>query len=213
MARLLVNDEVQNGENTHETLAQVLDWADRFLAGRGLLVTAVRLDGVDEPSFRQLARPDRKLGAEAVIEIAAATPAGLVAESLEGALSGLAGLCAHTLDVACRYRASRLAHASSGLSELTHGLGTLVALIEAFTGAVGITLDKGTRDGRPALEVIEDLGPPLAELTEAETKQDWVTVADILEFGLEPAIRRVAPLFTELATVVVARQAGPAPSH
>lgn len=213
MVRLLVNDELQNGEITHETLAQVLDWADRFLADRGLLVTAVRLDGVDEPSFRQPSGADRKLGAEAVIEIDAATPARLVAESLDEALSGLAGLGAHTLDVARRYRASRLAHANSGLSELTHGLGTLVALIEAFTGSVGLAFDQVTRDGGPAVDVIDDLGPPLAELTEAETNQDWATVADVLEFGLEPAIRRVAPFFTELATVVVARQAGLAPSH
>jgi hypothetical protein len=211
MARLLVNDEPQTAGNAQETWGDLLAWVDRYSADRGLLVTAVRLDGVDEPSFRERGLSDRTLAAVGVIEIDVATPASLVAESLDEALSGVAGLRTHALDVARRFRDSQLAFANTGLAELTQGLGTLVTLVDAVSGAMGIAIDRVTLDGRAAFSVIDDLGQPLVALTEAQTQRDWVTMADILEFDLEPAISRVAPLFAALAAV--AEQAGSVSTH
>lgn len=211
MARLLVNDEPQSVGNVHETWGDLLAWADRFSAERGLVVTAVRLDGVGEPSFRCSRLSDRTLEGVAVVEIDAATPASVAAESLKEALAGVAGLRSHALDVARRFRGSKLAFAHTGLAELTQGLGTLVTLVDAFSGAMGRAIDRVTLDGRPAFSLIDDLGQPLVELTEAQHQQDWVTVADILEFDLEPAISHVAPLFTALAAV--AEQAGSVSIH
>ena len=207
MARLLVNDQPQIVENAPETWGELLAWADSFSGARGWLVTAVRLDGVDQPSFREQESGDRTPGAVAMIEIDAATPASLLASSLDEALSGVAGLRTHALDVTRRFRGSKLDFAKTGLAELTQGLGTLVTLVDAVSGVMGVAIDRVTLDGRPAGSLIEDLGPPLVELTEAQRQQDWMTVADILEFDLEPAISRVAPLFTALAAV--AGQAGP----
>lgn len=211
MARLLVNDEPQIVENAHETWGELLAWADQFSADRGLLVTAVRLDGVDEPSLREPGLSDRTLRGVAVIEIDAATPASLVAESLDGALSGVAGLRTHAREVACRFRGSKLAFANAGLAELTQGLGTLVTLVDAVSAAMGITIERVMVDGRAAVSLIEELGQPLAELTEAQQQPDWMAMADILEFDLEPAISRLAPLFTALAAV--AERAGPVATH
>jgi hypothetical protein len=211
MARLLLNGEAQTLEIARKTWGELLVWADRTAADRGLLVTAVRLDGVDEPSFREPHQAPRSLEAVALVEIDAASPASLVAESLDEALAGLEGLRAHTSDVARRFRGNRLAQANTGLAELTQGLGTLVSLVETVSGAMGIPIDKVVIDGRPAFALIEDLGQPLTELTDAQQHQDWVTVADILEFDLEPAISRVAPLFAALATV--AQQAHPLSTH
>jgi len=198
-------------EIPYKSWEELLAWADRTSADLGLLVTAVRLDGVDEPSFREPGVAARPLETVDVIEIDAATPASLVAESLDDALAGLEGLRTHATDVARRFRGNRLAQANAGLAELTQGLGTLVTLVEAVSGAMGIPIDTVVLDGRPAFAVIEDLGQPLTELTDAQQQQDWVTVADILEFDLEPAISRVAPLFSALASV--AQQAHPQSTH
>ena len=206
MARLQVNDELQTMEHPYETWGDLLAWADSISAERGLMVTAVRLNGVDEPSFRQPELSARRLGASDLMEIVATTPAKLVADSLEAARAGLTGLRTHALEVARRFRDSRVAHANARLAELVHGLGTLVTLVEAVSGAMGIAIESLTLDGRPAVGLIEDLAQPLAELTEAQTQQDWVTLADILEFDLEPAVARVAPLFAALGAL--AQQAG-----
>ena len=49
-------------------------------------------------------------------------------------------------------------------------------------------------------EQIGTLAGVLDTLISAQASEDWVTVADILEYDLEPAIRRWAALLEELTT-------------
>jgi hypothetical protein len=201
MARILVNNEAHTIEIDVNTWGDLLAWADRTSAAQGRLVTAVRLDGVDEPSFRDAALAARALDEVATVEFDVASPASLVAESVDEALSGLDGLRQHALDVARRFRGTRVVFANQGLAELIQGLRTLVSLVDALGGAMGLPIETLTFDGRPALALIEDLGEPLASLGEAQAREDWVTVADILEFDVEPALARCHPFFTALATL------------
>jgi hypothetical protein len=53
------------------------------------------------------------------------------------------------------------------------------------------------------------LAEPLTPLAEAQRACDWVTVADILEFDLEPALAQCEPFFRALAEV--AKRAGHRP--
>lgn len=201
MARVLVNNEATTVENGLKTLGELLDWADRCSAGRGQLVTAVRLDGVDEPSFRDETLAGTPLETVATVEFDAVDPAALVAESVSEAREGLTGLREHTLDVARRFRGTRVANANQGLAELTQGLGTLVSLVDALGGALGISLEKLTANGRPVVGLIDDLAQPLVAIGQAQAQEDWVTVADILEFDLEPALAGCEPLFDALSTL------------
>ena len=207
MARVLVNNETTTVENSLKTLGELLDWADRASAGRGQLVTAVRLDGVDEPSFRDETQAGRPLETVATVEFDAVEPAALVAQSVEDAREGLAGLRQHTLDVARRFRGTRVANANQGLAELTQGLGTLVSLVDTLGGALGISLETLTANGRPVVAVIDDLAQPLVAIGQAQAQEDWITVADILEFDLEPALACCESLFDALSTLT--RQAHP----
>jgi hypothetical protein len=201
MARVLVNNEAATVENGLKTLGDLLDWADRASAGRGQLVTAIRLDGVDEPSFREESLAARRLDDVATIEVDAVAPAALVAESVDEAREGLTGLRHHTLEVARRFRGTRVANANQGLAELTQGLGTLVSLVEALGGALGIPLETLSADDRSVVALIDDMAQPLVAIAEAQGQEDWVTVADILEFDLEPALSRCEPLFDTLSSL------------
>jgi len=208
MARILVNNEATAVENGLNTWGELLDWADRASAGRGQLVTAARLDGVDEPSFRDPAFAATPLELIATIEFDAIAPAALVAASVDEARVGLAGLRQHTLEVARRFRGTRVGNANQGLAELTQGLGTLVSLIDTLGGALGIRIETLAVNGRPVVVLIDDLGPPLVAIAAAQAQEDWVTVADILEFDLEPLLAQCDPLFDALLAVTQAQ-----PSH
>jgi len=201
MARVLVNNEAATIEIGLKTLGDLLTWADRASADRGQLVTAIRLDGVDEPSFRDAAMAQTPLDDVATIEVEAVAPADLVAESVSEAREGLNGLRQHTLDVARRFRGTRVVNANEGLATLTQGLGTLVALLEALGGAIGISLGALSVKDRPIVSLIDDLAQPLVAIGEAQAQEDWVTVADVLEFDLEPALGRCEPLFDALTSL------------
>jgi hypothetical protein len=206
MPRVLVNNEPQDIHEGLKTWGQLLAWVDHQVAAGGQLVTAARLDGVDEPSFRDPTQAVRSLSDWAVVEVDVATPASLVTESLQEALDGLASLRQYAVTVAHRFRGTDLGLANRGLGELSQGLQTLVGLIEALGGAIGVGLEQFEWQGRPTSMLLQELGQPLTPLAEAQRASDWVTVADILEFDLEPALAQCEPFFRALADM--AKQAG-----
>ena len=201
MARVLVNNEAAAVESGLKTWGELVAWADRASAGRGQLVTAARLDGVDEPSFREPGLAARPLDTVATVEFDVASPADLVEESLAEGRDGLNGLRSHIREVAGRFRGTRIPFANQGLAELTQGLATLVSLIEAVTNALGMPLDSITVDGTPIVAVIDGMTDPLVALGQAQSQEDWVTVADVLEFDLEPALARCEPFFEAVAAL------------
>jgi hypothetical protein len=206
MPRVLVNNEPQDLDAGLKTWGELLAWVDHRVAAGGQLVTGARLDGVDEPSFRDPSHAVRSLNDWAVVEVDVATPASLVTESLQEALDGLASLRQYTVMVAQRFRGTDLGLANRGLGELSQGLQTLIGLIEALGSAIGVGIEQFEWEGRPALGLLQSLAEPLTPLAEAQLASDWVTVADILEFDLEPALAQCEPFFRALAEV--ARQAG-----
>ena len=209
MPRVLVNNEPQDVDERLKTWGELLAWVDHQVAGGGQLVTAARLDGVDEPSFRDPSQATRPLTEWAVVEVDVATPASLVTESLQEALDGLASLRQYAVTVADRFRGTDLGSANRGLGELSQGLQTLVGLIEALGGAIGVGLDTFQWEGRPRSGLLQEIAQPLTPLAEAQLAGDWVTVADILEFDLEPALAQCEPFFRALAAM--ASQAGRRP--
>lgn len=209
MPRVLVNNEPQDVDEGLKTWGELLAWVDHRVAAGGQLVTAARLDGVDEPSFRDPGHAIRSLSDWAVVEVDVATPASLVTDSLQEALDGLASLRQYTVTVAQRFRGTDLGLANRGLSELSQGLQTLIGLIEALGTAIGVGVDRFDWEGRPAGGLLSSLAEPLTPLAEAQRACDWVTVADILEFDLEPALAQCEPFFRALAEV--AKPAGHRP--
>jgi hypothetical protein len=209
MTRVLVNNEPQNVDTGLKTWGELLAWVDGRWAGEGQLVTAARLDGVDEPSFRDPAQSARALSEWAVVEVEVATPASLVSESLQEALDGLRSLRQYAVAVGHRFRGTDMALANRGLGELSQGLQTLVGLIDALGSAIGVRLDALEWEGRSTSALLDDLGETLGNLGAAQAAEDWVTVADILEFDLEPALAQCEPFFRALSEL--AQQAGQRP--
>ncbi|HEY8536461.1 MAG TPA: hypothetical protein VIL25_08420, partial [Vicinamibacterales bacterium] len=154
MTRVLVNSQPRDPEPGLKTLGDLLAWADRTSASDGAVVTAVRLDGVEEPSFRDDAFAARPLDGIAVVEMEVATPASLVAASLDEAIRGLTGLRRHTVEIAQRFRRADAVHANEGLAELTGGLRTLVSLLDALGTAMGVPLERTACNGQTAGEVL-----------------------------------------------------------
>ena len=53
--------------------------------------------------------------------------------------------------------------------------------------------------GKSVYQVVHELVGVLDALLSAQASEDWVTVADILEYDLEPAIHRWAAVLTQTA--------------
>ncbi len=190
MARILVNDVAQGGEKTARTWGELLQLLDRDLGEQGHLVTAARFDGVDEPSFRDAACADREIAGCQTIEIDASTPVALLVRCLADAAVGIERLCDGAITLADQFRGHDVAGANAGLADLGENIRALVQLVEALRLPLGIDVERLQWDGRPVPSHLEELGELVQSIIDAQEGHDWLTVADIIEYDLEPALRR-----------------------
>ena len=182
-----------------ETWGQALDAIDQHLAGRGFIVTDVRFDGIDEPAFREPQVVEQALADIATVEVMSGTPESLLARCLAEAADSIEPLCQAAASVGDEFRGFDIPRANAGLVELADGMSTLVAI----AGAADLASRQGAGGAAEQRHLIAPLAGELTgfidALLEAQQAQDWITVADILQYDVEPALRRWAPVFQGVA--------------
>jgi hypothetical protein len=200
MALLYVNDVPQELEITPETWGDLLSSLDERAARSGVILSAARFDGVDEPAFRDPSATLRPLCEMGRVDVQTAVPAAFLRECLLETIQPLQ----HSADMAKRlseiYRGHDLLEGHEGLKTLAADLGAAAVLADMLSGPIGVDLTTLTIDGVSAAEHLQQLGVTVDSLVAAQEAQDWLTVADLLEYDLEPAIRRWAGLLTLLAS-------------
>lgn len=181
-----------NGPKTWGNLvASVEDAGDR-------VVTAVRFDGVDQPSCRDAASAGAGLEAWRTIDIDTATRADLIDRSVDSALDGLPAIEQAVQRAAGLFRDGRLAAANTELAAIMHAIRTLVALADAVACARRVHAPDDAATPASATETIDLTGAALRHLTDAQTARDWVAVADVLAFDLVPVLACWTTLFEAL---------------
>ena len=197
--KLLLNDKPYQLPISVKTWANWLDVLDAEAPRTGRIVTAVRFDGVDEPAFRASNILERSLGAFETVQVDTAPPRDLVALSLRrGAI--LAGSLAEAATAAGRaFRGDDRADAHAMLPQFVEGIRSIVVLADACTTALDLERHMLTCEGIPFDEWMTEFGRRLAALLDAEAADDWLTVADSLEYELEPSLRGWGSLLEDLA--------------
>ncbi|MDP1569117.1 MAG: hypothetical protein Q8L86_03865 [Vicinamibacterales bacterium] len=198
MARILVNDTEHQPNPGPETWGELLRTLDESLGEEGRLVTAARFDGVDQPSFRDAEIESKALTSLSTVEVRTEQPGTLLSNCLGEAEAGVAAMGAAVLRLGEMFRGQDVALANSGLAHVGDDLRALVALIQALGGPIGVDLDRLVVDGKNVPEHLGALAGLLETMVEAQQAHDWLTVADILEFDLEPALRGWQAIFDTL---------------
>lgn len=180
------------------TWGDALTVVDGRLAGTGRIVTDVRFDGLDEPAFREPATLEQGLADVLLVEVATGTPAALMDRCLEEAIAAIPPLAAVALAVGEAFRRAEHEAASGGLIELAEGLSSLVGIVGAAGLAFHVDLQHLRCGDQMAATVVNELGSYLDALVTAQEVGDWITVADVLQFDVEPALKRLAPVLESL---------------
>ena len=160
MATLIVDGQVQAACGPAKTLGDLVAAADDRSNVAGRIVTALRLDGVDEPAFRERHVTARPVGDFRRIEIESGTPADLAAECLAEAGTALEALADAAETTALRFYAGSIETANHELGEITGDLKALgvemnapVLLLSQLSRAVEARPDK-----RPMMSDLRDSG-------------------------------------------------------
>jgi hypothetical protein len=198
MAQIYVNDVPQPVDAPPPTWGDLLASLDEQAAAHGFLLTTARFDGVDEPSFRDPQVTARRLTEVERVDVETATPAAFLRQCLLDSVRPLHEAADMAGRLSAIYRQHDVTRGHEGLTTLAMELRGLTALVSMLGGPLQI--DLSFVNGRTtAADQMDELGAALDALVTAQESEDWLTVADVLEYDLEPAIRRWIELLTILA--------------
>lgn len=199
MPRVMLNGQDYVVQPTPLNWSELLTSLDRDLEPRGFMVTAIRVDGIDLPGFRDEGRLSSALGSDAVIEVDASTPDELLEDGLREAARSVTQLREAAVALAAGYRQVDVSEANTHLATFADTLANLMALVAAAGQAMNVQLDDIRIDGMPGSAVIRHLNNTIEALLEAHAARDWVTLADVLEHDLAPLMPSLGQVIDALA--------------
>jgi hypothetical protein len=200
MPTISVNGRPFQPASTPLTWGHVLEQIDHRIGSDGLIVTDVHLDGIDEPGFRDPAATGRPLSELAVVEVTTGSPVSLLARCLDEASASLDALGHEAVRLSGAFRAMQIDDGRRGLVEMADGLASLVGIVRASSVVLEVDLETLTCATRPASALVDELARQIEGVLAAQDAGDWITVADILEYDVEPVLQSWQAMLDLLST-------------
>jgi hypothetical protein len=201
MARLLVSDRECSVDPGLTTWGDLLGHLERTLSDSGEVVTSARFDGSEEPAFRDPLLAGRPLSDVGVVEVEASSPVQLLGRTLAEARGAMPEFRVACRQLADQFRGHDIRRANQWLLEFSQGIGAILAIVRTAGHAMGTPFDTLAVGDHTAQAVLQQFGTHLAALVSAEETLDWLTVADILEYDIEPSTADLARLLDALSQV------------
>lgn len=198
MTQILLNGADWSSKNEHKTWGELLAAVEHELKGFGQVVTVVRFDGVDTPTYRDPPHLSQPLGGTSSIEVDTAPTTALLRQGLSEAAGALETLCAEASRIGSDFRGSDVTVANKELVTLAQSLGTLIALIGVVGQAMDVRFDSFQVQGGTAQALFEATGTQVSALVNSQRNEDWDAVADTLEQDVSPTLARWRELLTAL---------------
>lgn len=187
MADYLVNDIPESLDFRPETWGELLAAVDRRVGRERRVVTAVRFDGVDQPSFRHEGQTDVPLDGIARIDIDADEAVALLCAAVDAAAASLPDLVAGVRTTAAALR-RRTPEAMTELGTLIAALQSLVALTVAAGTAADLSFGNDATAEAAVTAACTRIEAALRSLVVRQTDGDWTALANALDDQLAPAV-------------------------
>ncbi len=182
MIRVVHNavDQVLDGVD-YENLDELLGRCSRSRDGNPHLFTRIRIDGLDLPedSFDRL--EDISIEGVKKIEVESRPTREIALSSLQHSSEYVAAVRDAVDRVVDLFRRGRSKEANELLAQVSDALGVLVAAISGVASAM-------PQRSKNLLDPVGELVHWLDQVLEGQTNGDWVQVADILEYEVDPRL-------------------------
>ncbi len=199
MVRLVIREQDCSVDSGLRTWGDLLGHIDRELSGSGEVVTAARFDGREELAFRDPSVAGLPLSNVELVEIQSCTPASLLATTLAEARAAMPEFKAGCRRLSDDFRGYDVKRANLGLVEFSQAIGALLAIIQTTGAALKVDLDSLAVGDRSAGAILSELVGFLGGLIAAQETLDWLTVADILEYDIEPEVPHLSGILAGLS--------------
>jgi hypothetical protein len=197
MADCLVNDIAETPDFLPETWGALLAWLDRRIGAGRQVVTAVRFDGVDQPSFRHPELAGLTLDRIARIDVDAEDAGALLRATVDAASDSLPDLVAGIGETAAALRGDAL-DAQGQIVALVVALQSLMTLTVAAGAAADVSCGADPRAEAIMRGACARIETALVTLVARQTDGDTRAVADALDQHLAPAVAGWTDVLTPL---------------
>lgn len=185
---LLINGVLTTLDNSLQTWGDLVSFLDDRLSAAQEVMTVVRLDGVEEPAFRDPSVCAGPLTGLSVVEVETGEPCELARRCLGDAAAAISALSVATKATADQFRCGEIDGARQSLEQVTLGLVTVLRIVTAAGLALRRELDVVDTKGRSVRSLSGELDTVVRRLVDAQQQADWLLVADVLEFDLLPTL-------------------------
>ena len=186
-------------ENGLHTWGDLVLSVDARLTPHRHVVTSVRLDGVEEPAFRDPALCASRLSAFRRIDIETGEPELLARRSLGEAAEALNELGRVSRDAADRFRTGDIGPAQQDLEQVSQSLLLVLRIVAAASLALRREMESPDQHGLSVAALTSQLDGFIRDLLDAQCADDWLRIADILDDELNPVIARWHQTLAHLA--------------
>lgn len=131
-------------------------------------------------------------------------PEDVVATFYAEASAAMDQLSQQVSQLAERFRQHAIADARAGLAAITGELRQFALMVDVLRGPLAIPPERLEQNGQSIDDQMAAIAAHLESLIAAQDQEDWVTVADVLDLDLGPALRGWGPLLRGLAATAPA---------
>src|SRR5262245_48438573 len=96
--------------------------------------------------------------------------------------------------LANQFRQHAIADAQAGLAAITGELRQFAMMVDVLRGPLAIAPERLAQNGQSIDDHMRAIAAHLEALIAAQDQEDWVTVADVLDLDLGPALQGWGPL-------------------
>jgi len=185
MLTVRVDSSLIPGVNAPIPFDALLSAVEPVLGQTGRIVTAVRINGVEEPAFREGDILARVLVDDDDVDVETTAVRTMAVESLDQALHFIPTLSSGARAVAGELRGAQADAARPALGTLADNLALLMALVhtaDLWARQAGLAATDWLGEDVAAVERVA------STLVEASEAGDWVSAADALEYDLPEAL-------------------------
>ncbi len=196
MTQLEINGVQFPFDSSYSTWNDLLNDLETHRISKGNAIASVFFDGEEINEYRHGEILERSLDSIITIQITTSSLQDMVKQAIADAGNYQSTLQNAMMETAELFRIQNLQDANLRLSEIFQGIKMFIALMKGLE----LQCSGQTRmDSSPIDKLIEEMGPTLESLIDSQNQQDWILVADILEFELASAINAFEPVIQNFA--------------
>ena len=190
MFNLQIDSVVEKYDRDGEScFGEVMEKLSAEITNRGRVITEIRLNGQPLTGGRQVDYYRYPLEQVQTLELTTTDPKSLAGEALDSAEEHIGMVKKSALRSAELFRLGDHLEANESYSKLVEGLRWMVKAISALTGMMQIDQTEISAGDNNLKEYQEKMLIGIFDLMyDAQKNEDWVGLADILEYELAPAL-------------------------